>query len=154
MSKGGEASYFFRSSKVCRHSSDQEKSFICLKILKNGRHLSADLEINQLSATILSFSYCTSFFVFGCFMSMIVFIFLELASIPYCETRNPRNFSEVTPNAHLVGFNLIWCRRSILKASSKSRIWFEVWVLFTSMSFTYTFIFRLVCALKILLTSC
>ena len=94
MSKGGEARYFFRSSKACRHSSDQEKSFICLKVLKNGRHLLADLEINRLSAVILPFNCCTSF-VFGCFMSMIAFIFLKLTSISRCEIKNPKKFFEV-----------------------------------------------------------
>ena len=153
MSKGGEAKYFFKSSKASRHSSNQEKSFICLKVLKNGRYLSTDLEINWLSATILPFSYCTSFFVFGCLISMIVFIFSRLASIPHCKIRNPKNFFEITLNAHLIGFNLIWYRRSMLKASSKSRIWFEVWILFTSMSSTYSFMFYPIYALKILLTS-
>ena len=153
MSKDGEGRYFFRSSKACRYTSDQEKSFICLKVLKNGRHLSADLEINRLSAAILPFNCYTSFFMFRCFMSMIAFIFSGLASIPRCETRNPRNFSEVTPNVYLVGFNLIWCRRSMLKASSRSQIWFEVWVLFTNMSSTYTTMFCPICALKILLMS-
>ena len=132
MSNGRDVKYFFRSSKDYQYSSDHKRFFACLKILKKGKYLSADLEMNWLSAAILPVSCCISFLELRCFVSMIAFIFLKLASIPHCDTRN-LNFSlKITPNAHLVGFNFNWYRRSVSKASSKSQIWSEVWRFFTS----------------------
>ena len=74
VSSDGEVRYFFRSLKDYRYSSDHMKSFDYLKVLKKDKHLSVDLKMNRLSATILSLSCCISFFELGCFMLMIAFI--------------------------------------------------------------------------------
>ena len=153
MSNGEDVRYFLKFLKDYRHSSDHEKSFLCRKILKKDRYLSTDFKMNRLSTVILLLSYCISFLELRCFILIMIFIFLRLSSISRCDIRNPKNFFKVTPHAHLVRFNLIWSRWSVLKASSKSGLWFEVWVLFTSMSSMYTFIFHPICALKILLAS-
>ena len=50
--RGGELKYSFKSSKAFWYSSIQVKSIICLRVLKNGRYRSADLEINRLRDAI------------------------------------------------------------------------------------------------------
>ena len=44
---------------------------------------------------------------FGGSMSNIAWILPGFASIPLCETMNPKNFLEETLNAHLLGFSFI-----------------------------------------------
>ena len=123
MSNRGVIKYFFSSSKDHRHSSIHEKSLDCYRVLKKERHLSTDLEMNRLSTMILPLSCCISFFKVGCFILMIAFIYSRFTLIFQCEMRKLKKNLAVTPKAHLVEFSFIWCRRSVSKASSKSRTW-------------------------------
>jgi hypothetical protein len=70
-----------------------------LKILKKGRHLSMDREVNQFNAVTLHVSCCSYFVVFGACMSRTVLTFSGFTSIPLCDTMNPKNFPE-KPRKH------------------------------------------------------
>lgn len=59
--RGSMAKYAQSYSKVIWHSFIQEKSLICLKILKKGRYLLPNLATNLQSATICLSMHCTSF---------------------------------------------------------------------------------------------
>ena len=50
-------------------------------------------------------------------MSNMAWILSGFASIPLCETMNPINFPDETPNAHLLGFSFILYRLSVSKVS-------------------------------------
>jgi hypothetical protein len=51
LSSGGQARYFFSYSKAYSHSSDHSNAF--LKILKKGKHLLVNQEMNLFSVAIL-----------------------------------------------------------------------------------------------------
>jgi hypothetical protein len=55
LSKGELAKYIFNYEKASSHSLDHSKAF--LKILKKGRHLSVDREMNQFRVTNLPVNY-------------------------------------------------------------------------------------------------
>ena len=93
-SKGGFFMYSFSCSKACRQSSDQLKSLDCRSVLKNERHFSADLEMNQLSKAILPVNHCTSFFEEGCLISTSAPILSRFISILRCVIRKPKNLLE------------------------------------------------------------
>ena len=69
-------------------------------------------------------------------MFSIAWILSGFASIPLCETINPRNFPDDTPKAHLLGFNLILYCRSVSNVYYRlSKCSPSSW-LFTNMSST------------------
>jgi hypothetical protein len=115
LSRGGLVRYAFKLEKASSHSSDHSKAF--LRILKKGRHLSVEREMNLFNAASRPVSCCSCFVVFGDCISRTARIFSGLASIPLLETIYPRNFPEDTPKAHFEGFNFIPYCFSVAKAS-------------------------------------
>jgi hypothetical protein len=75
--------------------------------LKNGRHVSVDLEMNWFKAAILPVSCCSCLVVCGDYISKIALTFSGFASIPLCETINSKNFPEETPKAHFARLSFI-----------------------------------------------
>jgi hypothetical protein len=63
------------------------KSSTDFSISKNGRFLSADLDINLFNDANLPASRCAPFFVLGGSIRRIASILLGLASIPFVYTR-------------------------------------------------------------------
>src|SRR5664279_1269369 len=55
----------------------------------------------------------------GCISSMAL-ILSGLASMPQCESKNPRSLPEGTPKTHLVGLSLMFTLRRFAKVSSRS----------------------------------
>jgi hypothetical protein len=134
LKSGGFVKYSFGFPKASSHSLLHVNAF--LRILKKGRHLSVDREMNWFRAAILPVSCYNCLMVRGGCISRTTFTFLGLASIPFCETMNPKNFPKETPKAHLDGFSFNLWSFSVLKVSLRSAIWLAAWVLFTSMSLT------------------
>ena len=65
------------------------------------------LEINLFKVATRPVNLYTSFTLLREVMSNIALTFSGLASIPCCETMNPRNLLDETPNTHFARFNLI-----------------------------------------------
>ena len=65
------------------------------------------LETNLFKAATCPVSLYSSFTLLEEVMSNMALTFFGLASIPRCETMNPGNLLDETPNNHFVGFNLI-----------------------------------------------
>jgi hypothetical protein len=74
-------------------------------ISKNGRFLSADQDMNLFNDASLPASRWAPFFVFDGSNRRIASILLGLASIPFVDTRQPRNLPFFTPKTHFSGFN-------------------------------------------------
>ena len=68
---------------------------------KKGKHFFVALDTNLFSAATFPLRLCTSFTFLGGFISIMARILSEFASIPLCDTINPRNFPAVTPKAAL-----------------------------------------------------
>jgi hypothetical protein len=115
LSKGELVRYAFKLEKASSHSSIHSKAF--LRILKKGRHLSVEREMNLFNAVSHPVSCCSCFVVFGDYILRTARIFLGLASIPLLETIYPRNFPEDTPKVHFAGFDFIPYCFSVAKAS-------------------------------------
>ena len=134
LSNGAVTRYVFKSWKALWHSSVYSNAFF--KTLKNGKHLSVALETNLLRVATHPIRDWTSLILCGGFISRIALIFFGFASIPLCETMNPRNFPDATPKVHLLGFNFILYRLSVSKVSCRSSRCFPLSRLFTNMSST------------------
>ena len=65
-------------------------------------------------------------------MFSIAWILSGFASIPFCETMNPRNFLDETPKAYLLGFSFILYHLSVSKVSYRLSRCFFSFELFTS----------------------
>ena len=85
--------------------------------LKNGRHFSADLEMNLFSEAKQPVSFWTPFVVVGDFIRLMASIFSGFASIPLSVITQPSSFSLRTPNKHFSGFNFSPCRRRFSNVS-------------------------------------
>jgi hypothetical protein len=83
--------YCFNSSKAFWCAEPHWKTSAYFSISKNGRFLSADLDMNLFNDASLSASRWTPFFVLGSSIRRIASILLGLASIPLVDTRQPRN---------------------------------------------------------------
>jgi len=105
LKSGGLARYSCNWPKASSHSLLQTNVF--RRILKKGKHLSFDQEMNRFKAAILPVNCCSCFVVRGACISSTAQIFSGFASIPLLETMNPRNFPDETPKAHFAGFNFI-----------------------------------------------
>jgi hypothetical protein len=66
-------------------------------ILKNGGFLSADLDINLFNEASRPANRWAPFFVLGGSIRRMASILLGLASIPFVDTRQPRNLAFFTP---------------------------------------------------------
>jgi hypothetical protein len=84
LSKEELVKYLFSWEKASSHSLDHSKAFF--KILKKGRHLSVDREMNWFWTANLSVSCWSYFVVFGDCISSIAWIFSGLALILLRET--------------------------------------------------------------------
>jgi hypothetical protein len=115
---GGLTKYAFNSWKAFSHSGFFEKAFF--KILKNGRHLSIDWEMNRFSTAILLVSCQSCLVLWGACISRLALTFSLLASIPHQKTMKPRNFLEATPKAHFDGLSFISYCLKVSKASERS----------------------------------
>ena len=118
-------------------------------VLKKGRHLSVAFETNLFRAATFLVRDCTSLTIFGEDISRIALTFSGFASIPLCDTMNPRNFPEETPNAHLDRFNFMLYYMSVLNVSLRLSKWSSFSLLLTSISSTYTSTFFPICLLNI-----
>ena len=96
--------YCFKSSKDFTCSSPHSMLPQPFSSLKNGRHFSADLEMNRLSEANLPVNFCTPFFVVGGFIYLIASIFSGFASIPLSVIMQPNNLPLRTPKTHFSGF--------------------------------------------------
>lgn len=105
----------FNCSNALLHSSSQVWIFVCTK--KYGRHLSADLEMDLLSAAILPVFFVH---VSWWFMSIIAQVFSMFASIPLSKNIKPKNLPNSTPKAHFTGLSFILYYRRMAKASRRS----------------------------------
>lgn len=111
----------FKSSQARLHSSSQRKVFtVALRALKNGKHRSADLEINLPKAAIHPSSLCTSLTQRGSNKFFMTLIFSRFASIPHSVIMNPRNFPDLTPKVHFIRFSFKSNFHKVSKVSSKS----------------------------------
>ena len=117
-------------------------NFLCLRVLKKGKHLSADLDINLPKAATHPVSFWTSFTEVGDFISRIARILSGFSSIPLSSTRKPRHFPPVTPNTHLSGLSRIWWFRKIMNVSHKSAACSDVCLFLVIISSTYISKFR------------
>jgi hypothetical protein len=81
---------------------------------KNGMFLSVDLEMNLFNYASLPVNLWAPFRDFGGSIRSMASILLGLASMPFVDTKQPRNFPFFTPKTHFSGFNL---RPFLLKIS-------------------------------------
>jgi hypothetical protein len=84
---------------------------------KNVKFLSADLEINLFNEANLPVSIWVPFLDFGGSIQSIASILFGLASIPFVDTRHPRNFPFFTLKTH---FSRLSLRPAILKLANVS----------------------------------
>jgi hypothetical protein len=89
--------------------------FFLLPIL--GLTLSTDLEINLFNDANLPGNLWAPFLDFCGSIRSIASILLGLASMPFVDTKQPRNLPFFTPNTHLSGFSL---RPALLKLANDS----------------------------------
>ena len=133
--------YYLRSSKAFACSSPHSKLPDPFSALKNGRHFSADFDMNRLSEANLPVNFCTPFLVVGGFIRLIASIFSGLASIPLSVIMHPNNFPLRTPKTHFSGFSFKPWRRRFANVSQRSWIWSSLLLLRTTTSSTYAEIF-------------
>ena len=88
--------------------------------LKNGRHFSADLDMNLFSEASQPVCFCTPLFVVGGFIHLMASIFFGFASIPLSVIMQPSNLPLWTPKTHFSGFNFRSCRRRFANVCQRS----------------------------------
>jgi hypothetical protein len=91
-------------------------------ISKNGRFLSVDLDMNLFNDASLPANRWAPFFVFGGSIQRIASILLGLASIPFVDTRQPRNLPFFTPKTHFSEFNFKPACLKLANVSCKSEM--------------------------------
>lgn len=113
--------YILRSIKVSLHFSSQLKCVDFPRILKKGKLLSANLEMNLDKAVTQPTNRCTACKFRREYMSYITLNFSELASIPF-SVIELRNFRLLTPNVHLLGlnFNLCFCLKDFCQVEDEA----------------------------------
>ena len=103
--------YCFSSLKAFCWAGPHWKTLADFSISKNGRFLSADLDMHLFNYASLPVSRWAPFFVLGGSIRRIASILLGLASIPFVETRQPRNLPFFTPKhifLDLISGQLAW----------------------------------------------
>jgi hypothetical protein len=98
------------------------KTSVDFNISKNGKFLSVDLDINLFNDASLLTNRWAPFFVFGGSIRRIASILFGLASIPFVDTRQPRNLPFFTPKTHFSGFNFRPACLKLANVSCKSAI--------------------------------
>ena len=139
---GGFFKCVFSCWKACSHSSIHSDFLLPRRMLKKGMHLSVARDINLFSAATQPVRLCTSLCLRGEGMFIKALILAGLASIPRALTMNPRNFPNATPKVHFKGFRFMQYRLRVTKTSSRSRACLFVILDLTSISSTYTSMFR------------
>ena len=114
--------FCLRSSKAFACSSPHSKLPEPFSALKNGRHFSADFEMNLFSEANLLVNFCTPFLVVGGFILLMASIFSEFASIPLSVIMQPNSLPLRTPKTHFSGFSLRPWRRRFANVSRRSWI--------------------------------
>jgi hypothetical protein len=109
--------YCFSSSKAFFGVGSHCKTLVDFNTSKNGKFLSADLEINLFNEVNLPISLWAPLLDFGGSIRSIASILFGLASIPFVDTRHPRNFPFFTMKTHFSGLSL---RPSFLKLANVS----------------------------------
>jgi hypothetical protein len=143
--------YCFIFWKACSASSVHANGPGPLISLKKGRALSASLKMKRLRATRDPVNLCTSLRRAGGLITSIARILSRFASIPRCDTRNPRSFPAETPKMNFSGLSFVEVARSLSKTRAKfSRREFDSLVL-TMMSLTYTSTISLTKSPKVML---
>ena len=104
---GGLTKYLFSSSKAADTSGVHLKGPDRFMILKKGRALSPNLDMNRPSAAMHPMRRYTSLRRRGGYISSIAQILSGLASMPRCDTRKPKSFPEATPKTHLSGLSMM-----------------------------------------------
>jgi len=89
-------------------------------------------------AVSLPTSRCTFLMFTGLLISIMVWHFSGLASIPHCMSIKPRNFPPSTPNVHFSGLSLMLYVRKASKTSARSAECCLAFGRLTMMSSTYT----------------
>jgi hypothetical protein len=117
-STGRKVRYRFISWKACSASSVHVNRPDPLINLKRGRALSASLEIlemKRLRAASDPINFCTSLSRAGGLIASIAWILSGFASIPQCDTRNPRSLPTETPKDTFLGVELRACRAQFVE---------------------------------------
>ena len=98
LNNGGFAKYSLRLWEAASYSFVQWK--VCLRVLKNGRHLLVSFETNLFNVAAHPVGLCTSLTILREVMSSIALTFSRFASISHCDTMKPRNFPDETLKVH------------------------------------------------------
>jgi len=117
---GGVVSSCFKVLKFCSQVSSQTNLVDFFRSLIIGLVLSANLGRKREMAVSLPTSRYTSLMFVGLLISIIVWHFSGLASIPRCVSMKPRNFPSSTLNVHFSGLSLMLYVCSALKTSARS----------------------------------
>jgi hypothetical protein len=118
-STGREVRYCLISWKACSASSVHVNGPDPLINLKKGRALSASLEMKWLRAASDPVNLCTSLSWARGLIASIARILSGFASIPQCDTRNPRSFPAETPKTHFSGLSFVHVACSLSKTRAK-----------------------------------
>jgi hypothetical protein len=102
---GEEVRYALRLLKASLASSVHSNLPIFFNNLKKGSPFSPSHDMKRLRYTMQSVSFYTSLTPHGGPISIIAWICLVLASIPWWLNKNPSSCPDGTPNTHLFGFN-------------------------------------------------
>ena len=112
--------YVFKASKAFACSSPYCMLPAPFNALKNGRHFSADLEMNLFSEADRPVNFWIPFFVVGGFIRLIASIFSGFASITLSVIIQPNSLPLRTLKTHFSGFSFSLCRRKFANVSRRS----------------------------------
>jgi len=112
--------YAFRASKAFTCSLAHCKLPVPFSALKNGRHFSTDVEMNQFSEASRPVSFCMPLFVVGSFICLMALIFFGFASIPLSVIMHPSSWPLQTPKTHFSGFSFSSFRQRFANVSQRS----------------------------------
>jgi len=135
---GGVVRSCFKVLKFCSQVSSQANLVDFFRSWIIALVLSANFKRKHEMAVSLPTSRCTSLIFAGLLISMMVWHFSGLASIPHCVSMKPRNFPPSTPNVHFSGSSLMLYVRKALKTSVRSAECCLSFGDLTMMSSTYT----------------
>jgi len=128
----------FKVLKFCSHVSSQANLVDFFRSWIISLVLSANFGRKREMAVSLPTSRCTSLMFAGLLISMMVWHFSGLASIPPCVSMKPRNFPPSTPNVHFSWLSLMLYARKALKTCVRSAECCFALGDLTMMSSTYT----------------
>ena len=133
---GGENKYSLIFSNASWQSSFQIVGWFFLKRRKMGSHMSVNLTMKRLIYCNLPRKPLIFFSVLGIGMLSMALILYGSTSMPYSLTICPKNFPEVTPMVHFLGFKLNLNFWILSKNLSRAVKWFALPRDFTIISST------------------